>query len=229
MTDFIIFIARHWATEHVLIVLGFIFILIIGQRRSVSQVESMADQWVEEIMVEDPNSKPTIPPSFTASESEKERLLEQIRTIRARARHHFSVMKFFYSRYYMAISIVLVLGLIAAIALFFITKNGWNEAKSYLKTVFITATALTTYLGAFPRVFQQSQNIADNKKLYLQYIALHDEVMSYFSLQQNLNGEEKKPAEFIHYIDKQLINLNRFAIGFDDTKVPNHKGSFDVT
>jgi hypothetical protein len=41
--------------------------------------------------------------------------------------------------------------------------------------------------------------------------------------------EEKKPAEFIHYIDKQLINLNTFAIGFDDTKVPNYKGSFDVT
>jgi predicted nucleic acid-binding protein len=92
MTDFIIFIARHWATEYGLIVLGFIVILIIGQRRSVSQVESMADQWVEEIMV-----------------------------------------------------------------------------------------------------------------------------------------EEKKPAEFIHYIDKQLINLNTFAIGFDDTKVPNYKGSFDVT
>ena len=141
--------------------------------------------------------------------------------------HHFNVMKFFYSRYYMAISIVLISGLIAGIALLFITKNGWAGVSQYVKTVFITAAALTAYLGAFPRVFQQTQNIADNKKLYLHYMALHDEVMSYLSLQAEYKWGIEKPSEFIHYIDKQLIHLNTFAIGFDDTKVPNYKGSFD--
>lgn len=128
----------------------------------------------------------------------------------------------------MAISIVMVSSAIAAIALIFITVRGWGKANQYIKTVFITATALTAYFGAFPPVFQQSQNIADNKKLYLQYIALHNEAMSYLPSQENINGEPKKVSEFIHYVDKQLVQLNTFAIGFDDTKVPNYKGIFDI-
>ena len=217
------------AVHHGLIVLGLIILAVIGQIMSVRKVERMADNWVENIKTEDPAKTPAIPSGFNASESEKARLLEQVKTIRGRAIHHFSVMKFFYSRYYMAISLVLVTGVITAIALFFITKNGWDHVPSqFVKTVFITAAALTVYFGAFPPVFKQSQNIADNKKLYLQYMALHDEVMSYLSVQEGLNGEQKTAPQFIHYLDKQLIELNTFAIGFDDTKIPNYKSTFDI-
>lgn len=228
MTIFFINIVSHPAVHHASIVLGLIALAMIGQKTSVSKVETIADRWVEKIKPEDPDNPPGIPSGFNASESERARLLDQIKTIRGRAIHHFSVMKFFYSRYYMAISVVLVSSVITAIALLFITRAGWDNASPYVITVFITAAALTAYFGAFPPVFQQSQNIADNKKLYLQYIGLHDEVMSFLSLQQNLNGEAKTASEFIHYVDKQLIQLNTFAIGFDNTKVPNYKGTFDV-
>ena len=205
-----------------------IILTMIGKSIVVDQANSIADEWVEKVEVEDPNQAPTIPSSFDATDAEAKRLLEQVKTIRNRALHHFAVMKFFYARYYMAISIAMALGVIAATALLFITRSGWDRVNPYVKTIFITASALTAYFGAFPPVFQQSQNIADNKKLYLQYIALHDEVISYLPLQENINGEQKKVSEFIHYVDRQLVQLNTFAIGFDDTKVPNYKNTFEL-
>jgi hypothetical protein len=220
-------IVSHPALRHISIVLGLIALAIVGQKVSVRQVESKADEWVDKIKIDDPGSTFDIPAGFNASDSEKRRLLQQVKMIRGRALHHFAVMKYFYAQYYMAISIVMVSGVIAAITLLFITKDGWGSANQYVKTVFITIAALTAYFGAFPAVFQQSQNIADNKKLYLQYVALHDEVMSYFPLQQDVDGNQKSVSEFIHYLDKRLIQLNTFAIGFDDTKVPNYKGAFD--
>jgi hypothetical protein len=218
----------HPAFRHALIILGLITLAIIVKNNAVNLAETKADEWVEKIRIEDPSKPPTIPSDFKASDSEKNRLLEQVRTIRGRALHHFTVMKYFYSRYYMAISVVLISGILGAVALLFITKHGWDQANQYVKTVLITAVAITAYFSAFPPVFQQSQNIADNKKLYLQYMALHDEVMSFLPLQENINGEPKKASEFIHYIDKQLVQLNTFAIGFDDTKVPNYKDTFNV-
>jgi hypothetical protein len=228
MSSFFRNIFSYPAFWHILIVLGLITIVNFGQKASVRQVESKADEWVDKIKIEDPGDTLAIPSGFNASDSEKGRLLQQVRMIRGRAYHHFAVMKYFYAQYYMAISIVMVSGVIAALALLFITKNGWDSANQYVKTVFITAAALTAYFGTFPQVFQQSQNIADNKKLYIQYVALHDEVMSYLPLQQGIDGKPKTVSEFIHYLDKQLVQLNTFAIGFDDTKVPNYKGAFNA-
>jgi hypothetical protein len=228
MPDFFSDFVSRPAIWHTLIALGFIVITRLGQKASVKQAESMADEWIEKIKVEDPDKTPAIPPEFTASELEKERLLQQVRMIRGRAYHHFAVMRFFYARYYMTISIVMTSGVIAALALLFITKDGWDSANQYVKTVFITTVALTAYFSAFPSVFQQNQNIADNKKLYLQYLALHNEVMSYLPSQECITGERKKISEFIHYIDRQLAQLSTFAIGFDDTKVPNYKGAFEA-
>jgi hypothetical protein len=217
----------HPAFSHALIVLGLLILTFIMKNDAIGLANKNADDWVKKIMVEDPSKPPAFPSDFKASDSEKTRLIEQVRTIRGRAIHHFIVMRYFYSRYYMAISIGMITGILAAVALLFITKKGWDQSNQYIKTVLITATAITAYFGAFPAVFQQSQNIADNKKLYLQYIALHDEVMSFLPSQENISGEAKKVSEFIDYIDKQLVQLNTFAIGFDDTKVPDYKETFN--
>jgi hypothetical protein len=217
----------HTVFRHALISLGLVTLTFILGYNAITLAEKKSDEWVENIMIKDPSKALIFPSDFKASDSEKNRLLEQVRTIRGRAQHHFTVMKYFYSRYYMAISVAMILGIIGAVALLFITKDGWGKTNQYVKTVLITAIAITAYLSAFPPVFQQSQNIADNKKLYLQYMALHDEIMSFLPSQENINGEPKKVSEFIHYIDKQLVQLNTFAIGFDDTKVPNYKDTFN--
>lgn len=217
------------AFRHTLIFIGLIVFALVVQRAEIKLADSKAEDWAKKIKIESTTKSSLFSPAFIATDAEKGRLAQQVETIRGRAEHHFTVMKYFYSRYYMSIVEMLIFGIPAAVALLFITKDGWNDTNNqYVKTVFLTATAITAFFAAFPPVFQQNQNIADNKKLYLQYVALHDEVMSYLTLQQNINGEPKTASEFIHYLDKQLIQLNTFAIGFDDSKVPNYKNVFNV-
>jgi len=89
-------------------------------------------------------------------------------------------------------------------------------------------TAATAYYGLFPSVFQQQQNITDNKALFLSYKALEGEVVSYPITGRNIKGEIKKPEEFINYVDAELNRIGNIAIGFDSTKI-NYKGAFETT
>jgi hypothetical protein len=89
-------------------------------------------------------------------------------------------------------------------------------------------TAAAAYYGLFPSVFEQQKNITENKALFLSYKALEDEVISYPMTGTNIKGEEKKPVQFINYIDAEMSRLGDIAIGFDSTKI-SYKGAFDIT
>lgn len=161
----------------------------------------------------------------TPNPEQKQRLDEQLMNIRARISHHGTVMAFFFKAYYMAISVIMFAGLIAAVALFFIAQIGWGPTNPFVKNVFLVMTAATLYYGLFPSVFQQQQNISDNKDLFLAYKALENEVISY---PVTITKDSKKPEEFIGYVDSELKRLGNIAIGFDYTKV-NYKNGFDIS
>jgi hypothetical protein len=212
---------------HALIAAVLLGAAYLGSQVAISSGLEYADAWMTGIKADDTRAPAPVAAGVEATDVQRKRLHEQMETIRTRIDHHLTVMRFFYSRYYMAIAVILISGLLTAVALLFVTKDGWGRAD-YARTVFITAAAITAYFGAFPSVFQQSQNIADNKKLYLQYVGLQNEARTYVVTGQNINGDKKSAVDFIHYLDKQLIQLNTFAIGFDDTKVPNYKGTFEL-
>ncbi|MFN2455715.1 MAG: hypothetical protein ABR577_16010 [Pyrinomonadaceae bacterium] len=158
---------------------------------------------------------------------QQKRLDEQLAGIRARRNHHGVVMAFFFKAYYMAISVVLFSGLIAALALFFIAQNGWSGTNPYVKTVFLVMTAVTAYYGLFPSVFQQQQNISDNKTLFLAYKGLENEVTSYPLTLTDISGGAKTPTQFITYVDSKMNTLGNIAIGFDYTKI-SYTGAFEL-
>ncbi len=165
----------------------------------------------------------TLPPNQT----QQRRLDSQVGSIRARINHHGAVMAFFYKAYYMSIVMVMFAGIIAALALFFIAQDGWSNTNPYVKTLFLVMTAATAYYGLFPPVFQQQQNISDNKALFLAYKALENEVISYPLTLANIKGEGKTSAQFITYVDSEMGRLGNIAIGFDYTKI-NYTGAFDL-
>lgn len=158
---------------------------------------------------------------------QQKRLDEQLAGIRARRNHHGVVMAFFFKAYYMSISVVLFSGLIAAVALFFIAQNGWSGTNPYVKTVFLVMTAVTAYYGLFPSVFQQQQNISDNKTLFLAYKALENEVISYPLTLTDDSGGPKTATQFITYVDSKMKTLGNIAIGFDYTKI-SYTGAFEL-
>ncbi|MDT5293909.1 MAG: hypothetical protein QOJ76_789 [Acidobacteriota bacterium] len=166
-------------------------------------------------------------PVPTPNPDERHRLDEQLGSIRAKINHHGAVMAFFFEAYYMAISVVLFTGLIAAVALFFIAQNGWSNTDPYVKTIFLVMAAAAAYYGLFPPVFQQQQNISDNKTLFLEYKSLENEVVSYPLTGANIQGDPKTAKQFITYVDSTMKTLGNIAIGFDYTKI-SYKGAFDL-
>lgn len=158
-------------------------------------------------------------PSPTPTEAEEKRLEVQLRTIRDRIKHHADVMAYFYVNYFVSIVMVMTAGVIVALTLFFIAQQGWTNTNSYVRAVFLAASAYAAYYGLFPPVFQQQQNIVDNKELFLKYKVLESEVASYFVTLMTSKNELKNAREFITYVDSEMGRLGNIALGFDITKV----------
>lgn len=155
----------------------------------------------------------------TPTETETARIKAQLGIIRDRAKHHGNVMAYFYVNYFVSIVMVMTAGLLVAVTLFFIAQQGWTGTNSYVRTVFIVASAYMAFYGLFSPVFQQQKNIADNKELFLHYKSLENEVESYPVTLLTLQGEPKSPKEFINHVDEELDRLGDIALGFDISKV----------
>src|SRR5205823_12841233 len=110
----------------------------------------------------------------------------------------------FYKNYFATIIMAGVLASVAAIALLFITTAGWQNASEYARTIFLVATAAATYCAAFPGIFQQQQNIDDNKTLYLNYVALANEICSYAATGEAITNDKEAVSIFIHHVDGEL-------------------------
>lgn len=173
------------------------------------------------------NALPTPTPIATPNVEEKERIQEQLQTIRDRTRHHGAVMAYFFKVYYVAIVMVMFAGVIAAVTLFFIAQKGWEHTSDYIETVFIVMSAVVAFYALFPPVFQQQKNISENKELFLQYKSLESEVQSYPLTHTTLKNEPKIPKDFINHIDSEMDRIGNIALGFDITKV-DYKGAIEL-
>jgi hypothetical protein len=157
------------------------------------------------------------------------RLRQQLREINSRADHHFAVFTDFYKWYYMSIGTFSFAALIAAIALFFISRDGWGTGDGALIAVFVVATAAAAFYRSFINVFRQAENIAENKQLYKNYLMLENALRSFCAIGEfQVDGKTTTVAGFIPYIDQKLGEFNNIAVGFDATKVQSYEGMFDA-
>jgi hypothetical protein len=210
---------------HTLIVVGLVGLSILVSSTVPRNARLDADTWLQGLTPKAQTQLETFS-QVKGSDLERARLKDQLALSRERAKHHLTVAVYFFSNYYMAILEAFVMGAIAAVALFFITKVGYAQASPYVVTVFITATVLAAVYGAFPSVFRQSDNVAENKALYLRYIALQNEMLSYSATGLDGTGKKVTAAEYIAYVDKEFNKANNIAVGFDATKIPAIK--FDL-
>lgn len=178
------------------------------------------------------------PSSISVTPEEQARLKTQLIKIRMKANQHLTIMKDFYANYFSSILMFSIAGAISAICLVLISKKGWDVVDEHVITTFLVMSAVTAYYGSMPSSFQQQQNITDNKVLYLKFVSLENEVLSYPVTGDYMKTVPPKEGstkpfptvsvrEFINYIDQQLAQDN-IAIGFDSSKAPNYSGSFNV-
>ncbi|MBV9211152.1 MAG: hypothetical protein JOZ52_11010, partial [Acidobacteria bacterium] len=226
--------------KHILLVCMLLALMYGSTEIFIRTAESHARGWA--VYLTNKQSQMTFPADTPISAAEQARLQDQLERVRQRMRLYLEVMKFFYTRYYMAILTFAIAGALAAITLVLVSKRGWEATNEYILTAFFVMTACTVFYGAFPGVFQQEQNIKENKVLYLKYEALENEILSYAVTNESrvvppdslaslpdgkLQDTTVAAKQFIHYVDEQLAQGN-IAVGFDYNKVPNYKNAFDV-
>ena len=157
----------------------------------------------------------------------KARLSEQFDEIQLRIKSHSAVMVFFYKQYYISGSMSLTLGLFAAFCGFLISRDGWEKANNGLINAFLVTSTFVFFYNQLPVIFKQDSNIAGNRTLYLEYIALRNEILSYAATNWTISKEAKNLdqftevdiKQFIHKVDTRMAELNQVAIDFDLTRV----------
>lgn len=157
----------------------------------------------------------------------KNRLQEQYDNIRNRAKTHQTIMIYYTSRYYMAITMASITGIIATLMMIIISKNGWESTNSYIITIFLTMSGLTAYFAAFPTLFEHEKNIEENKLLYAVYLNLEDRTLSYAVTKEDINKKSKELNIFIHDIDAELSKYNKLPIKLNSSGIKDISNSLN--
>lgn len=178
--------------------------------------------------------------SIEGPEGQKVRLGEQVQDIIGRAEHHFTVMLYFQSNYYVGILLRNIFAGLAALSLFLVSRRGWEQANPCVVSFFLTVSACAAFFIAFPDMFKQEENVTKNKALYLNYVALLNEVHTFVAT-GDYPQEEKKanrdklsdttvPAtlsQFIKHLNDELKKSNDIAVAFDTGKFAIYKFATD--
>ena len=121
----------------------------------------------------------------------------------------------------MSIIMASISGIVAAVSLLFISKSGWDDISSFVKMIFIIFTCSAIFYGAFPSIFKHKENIEQNKKLYIAYTNLENQILSYVSTGKNTDQISVTVSDFIIIVNKQLDELNSIPIELDPSAIPD--------
>jgi hypothetical protein len=171
--------------------------------------------------------KPIFTENSQAKPAVKERLNQQFDEIQSRIKSHSDVMIYFYKQSYICGSMSLALAITSGLCIFFISRDGWEKANNGLINAFLVTTSAAFVYNQIPVIFKQENNITGNRTLYLEYVALRNEFLSYAATDGTIGGDTKDPKlfapvntnQFVHQIDRRLAELNQIAIDFDLSRV----------
>ena len=218
-----------WLAPYVYLILGLLFLTWLVAEGVNKFAKNKAAAWsapLQPYLHVATNDQPQFGSTLNLEESEKQRLRAQYMEIQSRLLHHIRIMAEFFANYYMAINMVSILGAVSGICLFYIANKGWTDATKsspFVVAIGVYATVAGAYYLSFATVFKQQQNISDNKALYLQYVALGNELLSYCATGTSDAVPSETPQAYIRRMDKRMAAINNIAIGFDYTKIVDYK------
>jgi hypothetical protein len=212
--------------RYVSMVLAMIVLTLSGGSLAYWHGQSIAERWTKDLQpaIQLTDDKTThfcaIPGQQPGNASA--RLEQDYREIRYRMAHHLKVLQYFYANYFRAIVMGSILGAVSGVCLFYIANKGWTTANNYVVVVFVFTTVMAAYYLSYVTVFREQENISDNKVLYLQYVALGNEILTYCAT-GSTDDPEMKIDKYARQIDTRMATANNIAIGFDYTKIADYK------
>lgn len=198
----------------------------LGAHYSYRQGDAIATQWTRTL-------QPTLVlispedshfcPALSKNNAIQLRLEEDYSEVKGRMEHHLAVLRYFYANYFRAVIMGSVLGAIAGICLFYIANKGWTNANNLVVVVFVFATVAGVFFLSYINVFREQENIADNKTLYLTYVALGNRLLTYCATGTTDDVPQLSADKETRKFDEQMAAANNIAIGFDYTKLADYK------
>jgi len=155
---------------------------------------------------------------------QKSRVQEQARHITGRANHHFRVMRYYYTNYYVSLLLGSIYGGLAALSLVLLTKAGWKEGGRCLASFFLTTTLCTTFFFTFPTWCKMDENVTKNKALFVRYVGLLNDARTFAAIGDYARDPQStnkvSVTDFILRMDSEMKRANDIAVAFDATKGP---------
>ncbi len=125
--------------------------------------------------------------------------------------HRYDAIKFF-SFFYTSYLVFTIFGLIAAISLAVITKQGIDKASEHLVTVFLVCTAIVVLYQGASSVFQLKANLDSNAKLAVSYGILVDQIDTYCATGKlNVKDPNEALANAVPKVPEKPSNVNSNA------------------
>jgi hypothetical protein len=156
--------------------------------------------------------------------AQKSRLQDQATHISNRANHHFKMMQYYYSNYYVSLFLGSVYGGLAAISLFLLTRAGWEASGRCLRSFFLATTVCGIFFFAFAAWCEMDQNATKNKALYVRYLGLLTDARTFVAINDYDRDLKATNAvtfnQFILHLDSEMKKANDIAVAFDATKGP---------
>ena len=156
----------------------------------------------------------------------KNRIEEQVLTIRNRAKTHARIVRDLYLFSITVIAVGAVSSISGAFCLLHISRRGWDNANPLIIGIFTTSLGYFVVCSSCILIYQYERNIQIHGKLYVNYINLEDKLLTElangFTLETDNDGQRKpiNLKETSITLHKTLVELNSIDISIDWQGIP---------
>lgn len=218
MTDFF---SNNWI-RHSLVVLGMLIIWQIGAFALRHMARSNGEQILAPISKNYSIQTEGMRTLSTLEKSNLQRLLNLFTRIENQKEQHKEAFLKFYPYHFASSALLLILSSISVVILFLTAQVGLNNTSPYMRTIFFTLAALTSFYALSPIVFKQDANISTNLSKYILYDNLEGEIYNYAVTNPNVTSSNDTLTlnEFHSFITKSMASINSINVEFDYKVIP---------
>jgi hypothetical protein len=161
--------------------------------------------------------------------AEKHRIREQITIALTKQEQNKNIATDYYKWMFVVFPITSGAAIVSGISLFFISKEGWENANNYIINVFITASTIALLVGSLSVIFKMQENAGRHIESLVAYENLYQQILTRLAT-ISTTPVRGSPADASPTVSQQLQTLitetnallltyNKILINFDSSNI----------
>ncbi|MEG3436163.1 hypothetical protein V0288_03445 [Pannus brasiliensis CCIBt3594] len=161
---------------------------------------------------------------YSNIEIEKHRIKEQLSYILTKQEQNKTIAVDYYNWLFVVLPLTSSAAIVSGISLFYISKEGWKEANSYMINVFITSSTIALLNGSMSVVFKMQENATRHTEAFVTYENLYQQILTRLAtLSPPSESQKLTIAQQLQTLITDNNNLlstyNKLLINFDSSKI----------